>query len=607
MPFFPIFASVILWNRDKMPMKKLEAISRQLIELAHNVAPKLPDGEVKTNLQRLARRSMEYKNGSFIMLVVGPVKSGKSTLVNLLAHRFVSPTDKLECTVRPSIISNVDDERDCRIDVYRSKVDGRKAEDLDLIVDKLRGIMPDDAEVERFLEKETFALTEDNIKEVIFPSYNKGDRTVITSITTTGSKLLHNDDAAGEGKIFLVDMPGFDGNNVNIENDPLYEAISKRVDLILFVHSSVSAFNVTSAKYLDKLREYNESVPVYLIHNVFDSSYWRDENERQQDVERQAQKEYDEIRRKGFNIEPDFISCVNLGKVTDFTDGMGKFKTDFNEELNAEQVEFAKIEQKLYDKITTNITELRLKRCLDRTAQFRESLLSLLKEKGKGLRVKKDDYDLLGQWLEHIGQELAITDAELDDIVSATTSQAPVSVFDSEIDSRINSSEGMGQCLERLERLANKYFSDVNTFLSENLFQRYKTKTSEFTRRIDERLTSDIESPDMDKVSIAIEERLTRDELRQYVKRNAWWKQMFAMPLSVEVVRDAVRKMKKDLTSHNTMKNLIKDEVHATEKVYIERIAASFQGIRESLISREDLDSLDTLDDLSARLSNIIM
>ncbi|MBQ4029817.1 MAG: dynamin family protein, partial [Prevotella sp.] len=304
-------------------MKKLEAISRQLNELAKEIAPKLPDGEVKTNLQRLSRRSMEYKNGSFIMLVVGPVKSGKSTLVNLLAHRFVSPTDKLECTVRPSIISNVDNERDCRIDVYRSKVEGRKAEDLDLIVDKLRGIMSDDDEVERYLDKETFALTNDNIKEVIFPSYNREDRTIITSITTTGSKLLRNDKDGNEGKIFLVDMPGFDGNNVNIENDPLYEAISKRVDLILFVHSSVSAFNVTSAKYLDKLREYNESVPVYLIHNVFDSSYWRDEEGRRLDVERQAQKEYDEIRRKGFNIEPDYISCVNLGKVTDFTDGMG--------------------------------------------------------------------------------------------------------------------------------------------------------------------------------------------------------------------------------------------------------------------------------------------
>ena len=102
--------------------------------------------------------------------------------------------------------------------------------------------------------------------------------------------------------VVLLELPGFDGNNVNIENDPLYEAISKRVDLILFVHSSVSAFNVTSAKYLDKLREYNESVPVYLIHNVFDSSYWRDEEGRRLDVERQAQKEYDEIRRKGFSL-----------------------------------------------------------------------------------------------------------------------------------------------------------------------------------------------------------------------------------------------------------------------------------------------------------------
>ncbi|MBQ2129812.1 MAG: dynamin family protein, partial [Prevotella sp.] len=408
-------------------MKKLEAISRQLNELAKEIAPKLPDGEVKTNLQRLSRRSMEYKNGSFIMLVVGPVKSGKSTLVNLLAHRFVSPTDKLECTVRPSIISNVDNERDCRIDVYRSKVEGRKAEDLDLIVDKLRGIMSDDDEVERYLDKETFALTNDNIKEVIFPSYNREDRTIITSITTTGSKLLRNDKDGNEGKIFLVDMPGFDGNNVNIENDPLYEAISKRVDLILFVHSSVSAFNVTSAKYLDKLREYNESVPVYLIHNVFDSSYWRDEEGRRLDVERQAQKEYDEIRRKGFNIEPDYISCVNLGKVTDFTDGMGNYKADFNAELSDEQVEFAKIEQKLYDKITTNTSELRLKRCLERTAQLNENLVALLAEKTKGFRERKDDLDRYTQYLSKIEQELGITDAELNDIVSATSSQAPVS------------------------------------------------------------------------------------------------------------------------------------------------------------------------------------
>ena len=588
-------------------MKKLEAISRQLNELAKEIAPKLPDGKVKTQLQRLSRRSMEYKNGSFIMLVVGPVKSGKSTLVNLLAHRFVSPTDKLECTVRPSIISNVDDERDCRIDVYRSKVEGRKAEDLDLIVDKLRGIMPDDNEVEQYLDKETFALTNENIKEVIFPSYNREDRTIITSITTTGSKLLRNDSDGSQGKIFLVDMPGFDGNNVNIENDPLYEAISKRVDLILFVHSSVSAFNVTSAKYLDKLREYNESVPVYLIHNVFDSSYWREEEGRRLDVERQAQKEYDEIRRKGFNIEPDYISCVNLGKVTDFTDGMGNFREDYNGELSAEQEEFAKIEQKLYDKITTNITELRLKRCLERTAQLNDNLMTMLAEKTKGFRARKDDLDRYSQYISRIGQELAISNAELNDIVSATSSQAPVSAFDSEIDSRINSSENMNQCLERLERLADRYFSDVNTFLSENLYQRYKTKVTDFVGRLQQLITTEVKEPAFDRLSISIEDRLTREELRQYIKKNNWWQKLLGIPLTVDVVRDAVRKMKKDLTSYETLKVLIKDEVHAVETTYIQQLSDMFEKEKTRFISEEELNSLETLEQLRTRLSNIIM
>ena len=126
---------------EKTNIKKIESISAQLGELATNYVPKLVDEHIKNKLSQLSRRSLEYKNGSFIMLVVGPVKSGKSTLVNLLAHRYVSPTDTLECTVRPSIISNVNDERDCKIEIYKARHEGRKAEDLDLIVDELRGIV----------------------------------------------------------------------------------------------------------------------------------------------------------------------------------------------------------------------------------------------------------------------------------------------------------------------------------------------------------------------------------------------------------------------------------------------------------------------------------
>ena len=60
---------------------------------------------VISQLSKAENRSKEYENGTFIVLVVGPVKSGKSTLVNLIANAYVSPTHFLECTVRPSIIS----------------------------------------------------------------------------------------------------------------------------------------------------------------------------------------------------------------------------------------------------------------------------------------------------------------------------------------------------------------------------------------------------------------------------------------------------------------------------------------------------------------------
>jgi GTPase SAR1 family protein len=242
------------------------------------------DEEIAAGLQRLARRAQEYRHGSFIMLVVGPVKSGKSTLVNLLAHRYVSPTDKLECTLRPTIISSVEAGAEPAIEIYSSKDESRKEKDLDLIIDKLRGIIEDDSELREHLTREAYPLSDENIENFIAPSYNRQDNSIITAITTPGSKMLTGTDA---GKIFLADMPGFDGNRINLSG-ALYDAMSRRVDLILFVHSSVSAFNVTSNEYLDRLREYNGSVPVYLIHNIFDASWWHDDAQRRAEVERQS-------------------------------------------------------------------------------------------------------------------------------------------------------------------------------------------------------------------------------------------------------------------------------------------------------------------------------
>ncbi|MBQ7715955.1 MAG: dynamin family protein, partial [Prevotella sp.] len=470
---------------EKTNIKKIESISAQLGELATNYVPKLVDGHIKNKLSQLSRRSLEYKNGSFIMLVVGPVKSGKSTLVNLLAHRYVSPTDTLECTVRPSIISNVNDERDCKIEIYKARHEGRKAEDLDLIVDELRGIVTEQ-ELGEYLEKDEYTnYSDDTVNNVISPSYNKEDRTIITSITTTGSKLLARGPVDG-GKIFLADMPGFDGNTSNL-NDPLYDAISKRVDLILFVHSSVSAFNLTSASYLEKLREYNEAVPVYLVHNIFDSTYWKNPQDRAHEIDRQVQKEYEEIRSKGFNIESEFISKVNLGKVTDALQGAGAYVEGFEEDLQGELRKFEEIEEKLYRKITSNISELRLKRCEDRTRTLRDQLVDTITKEISSLKQKKDARDMMEHYVEHLEKELGITMAEQDEIIGAVESSANRSVFRTISTTQVNRSASTEECVELLKAVLVQFLSDVDQKLSLNLFSMFKNKEEAFRTMVAER------------------------------------------------------------------------------------------------------------------------
>lgn len=592
--------------------KKLEAISRQLETLSNDFTLRLPDEEVRAALNRLYRRSLEYKNGSFIMLVVGPVKSGKSTLVNLLAHRYVSPTDKLECTVRPSIISSVETEEQCCIEVYTTKDENRKEKDLDLIIDKLRGIIPDEAEIREHLTKAVYPLNNDNIDAYITPSYNKGDNSIITSITTTGSKLLKSTD---NGKIFIADMPGFDGNRVNLSNS-LYDAISKRVDLILFVHSSVSAFNVTSNEYLDKLREYNGTVPVYLIHNVFDSTYWKNKETRQRDVERQSKNEYDEIKSKGFNIEPDYISCINLGMVTDYVNQSDDCIHDFDAELADEYRRFEEIEERLYHKITTNISRLRLERCLDRTDKLRDDLIKLIAERKANLETRKADQDTLARHIATLDKTLGLTTTELDEIVSNVATDANRSIFKSQAKSRVNKSMTTYECLQCLRQILVAFLADVDETLTDKLHRFFEERTKEFTARLNTMMSAPIGTPELTELTAQTANGISDEGVKSFMKTSGWdWLSdlMIGHSYKAETVRNSIANMErwyygdeneKDTTN---LKMLLKDEVKRMAQGYLAQIAALYKEKLDTIISAEEQESLSALDDLQKKLANIII
>lgn len=598
---------------EKANIKKIESISAQLGELASVYMPRLTDENIRHKLSQLSRRSLEYKNGSFIMLVVGPVKSGKSTLVNLLAHRYVSPTDTLECTVRPSIISNVEHERDCKIEIYKARHEGRKAEDLDLIIDELRGIVTEH-ELEEYLEKDEYLnYSDETINNVISPSYNKEDRTIITSITTTGSKLLERGPVDG-GKIFLADMPGFDGNTSNL-NDPLYDAISKRVDLILFVHSSVSAFNLTSASYLEKLREYNEAVPVYLVHNIFDSTYWKNTEEREGEIDRQVQKEYEEIRSKGFNIESEFISKVNLGKVTDALSGTGAYVVGFEDDLQVELRKFEEIEEKLYKKITSNISELRLKRCEDRTRTLRDMLVDTIAKEISSLQQKKNARDAMAHYVDNLEKELSITMHEQDEIIGAVESSANRSVFRTISTTQVNRSASTEECVDILKAVLVQFLSDVDQKLSLNLFSMFKNKEESFRALVAEKTGLDKIPMKITPAEAATAKNIYDEDVSTFMNKKyfEFLRDMWHGTHAVKDIKSYISKMEnyfygtKESPSTYQLKELLKKEIKRLEALYLREIKAQYAALLPTIITDEQSTSLDTLEKLKIQLTNILI
>lgn len=353
-----------------MPANETELLNRcRIVEnTARNIKVKYEgsvDERLRSELIRLDNRAREYEHGTFIILVVGPAKSGKSTLVNLIAHDFVSPTGFLKCTVRPSVISRRGKDEDSSLTVYSGTDSNMRIERIDSIIDTIRGFGNDEDLSGVICEK--MPLTEENIKRHVQLGLENSldSENLLSSIRTGGGNLLQD-------RVFVIDMPGFDGAYQNIDN-PVYETIARRADLIIFVQSSNAAFSKVSKEFLNVLAENNRSVPVCLVHNIFDAAWWRDETSKKHDIEKQRQFACDEIRRLGFNIDTEHSFCINLGAVEDYRRGM----TDSAGKLEASAAEYDRMEQQMYERIITKRDSMRLNNTLSRVAQQRDLIVKL--------------------------------------------------------------------------------------------------------------------------------------------------------------------------------------------------------------------------------------
>lgn len=361
---------------------KIEQNEKHLEVLKQSYFDKIKNPQILSQFRKVMNRSQEHRNGSFIVLVVGPVKSGKSTLVNLIANAYVSPTHFLECTVRPSIISsNREGQNNNSITTYISCNKDERVSQFDSIIDCLRG--QERIENVDGIKWETYPITPKNIKDKVQLDLHDAstDETLVTSITTPGGKLLQKD-------VFVIDMPGFDGAIVNMENNPIYKCIAERADLIIFVQSSNSAISKVANDFLNILKGNNNCVPVCLIHNVFEAAYWRNKQEKDEIIQSQLDYAYQEIKGRGFQIEKDNCYSINLGKVEDAR--LNKYE---DSSLSQEAKVYDDIEHRLHEKVISNRDYTRLLNCYNRTLQNVTILVSMLENKISEMNVLRHRYN----------------------------------------------------------------------------------------------------------------------------------------------------------------------------------------------------------------------
>ena len=350
---------------ERLMTRQAEALQQELEALSQRHASVKGIGEVYASLRKIAGRAKEYADRSFVILVAGPVKSGKSTFVNLVANAFVSPTHFLECTVRPSIISSTDDPQKEVITAYRSKAPERSVEQVDAIIDSLRGLIKPEEVPE--VMTESWPLTEQNIDEHVALDLSDMDKdgTLMTTIKTPGGKLLTNG-------VYLIDMPGFDGSRANLDS-PLYKTIAARADLIILVQSSNSAITKVSDDFFRLLKENNRNVPVCLLHNVFDAAHWRDEDIKTAAVKEQLEYAVARIKEKGFNLDAKNAYVVNLGMVWDWR--RRTFSSDENDLAGASEA-FGKVEEEMYEVLISQRDSIRVRNVVGRTLQQIEELMA---------------------------------------------------------------------------------------------------------------------------------------------------------------------------------------------------------------------------------------
>lgn len=265
----------------------------------------------------LAQRAIEqFNSGIEIIVCMGMLKAGKSTLVNLLTRSdMASPTGYgQDMTLRPALIRMAEPGAAPRIVLYERAERAAESDPaplLAVVLDHLRGIAKEGALSE--LSIRTLPLNDQTLRGVLChrvtdTPYLMEEPVLVVVETEYNENCL----LLRHRNRMILDMPGCDSSSAEVARGERYREIGKECDMLLLLQSSVAPLNAKAVDELKALLDGRTPSTARVIQNRMESKAWLRAEVLEAEVVEQSSRALSILRQLAENRELP-VSSVNLG------------------------------------------------------------------------------------------------------------------------------------------------------------------------------------------------------------------------------------------------------------------------------------------------------
>ena len=273
--------------------------------------------KIQQEINSLERIKEEMIRGLYFVTVQGSLKTGKSTLTNLLVGNKIAITQAgVDTTKTPYVITKSPDD-EARIVVYELIKNPKNENEIksvvESIIDDVKGIKLKSNPYSKFFRRREIDFNEKNIRKyTVEEAHSKALFINIQLPKPKGLKewILDHD-------IAILDTPGIEGQKAQ-KSQTVIDEIKKRTNMLIAMQSTVTPIN---KEEVNTLKEYeNEGVEMRLMYNQFELKPWANEYDRKKflEEEEKALQKGKEILRSEFELEDVVDYKVNLAKVDDY-------------------------------------------------------------------------------------------------------------------------------------------------------------------------------------------------------------------------------------------------------------------------------------------------